>query len=92
VSKKGDEALYTCLLDRPLSPEEIEDLRAWNGVVAAYALEPILDYRLRDAVPLFSTVEGMLAMGEKEGASIPQLAIMYERRRSGLSESEIRAG
>ncbi|SLM18520.1 L-serine dehydratase, iron-sulfur-dependent, alpha subunit [uncultured spirochete] len=91
VSKKGDETLYTCLLDTPLLPEEIEHLRAWNGVVAVYALEPILDYRLRDAVPLFSTVEGMLAMGEKEGASIPQLAIMYERRRSGLSESEIRA-
>lgn len=91
ISRKDSESLYTCLLDKTPLPETIDHIRTWKGVITVYALESILDYKLKNSSPLFSTVEGMLDLVEKRGVSIPQLAMEYECQRSGLSEEEIKS-
>jgi len=88
----GDDgrALYACLTPSKPAAGVADAVRGMPGVLRVFELKPILDYKLREPEPLFSSVEGMLALAERDGCSIPRMAVRYEGRRSGLAESDIR--
>jgi len=89
-SEIAGERLFTCLFDRPLSSAILQTIQSWAGVRSVYPLETVLDYKLKDSAPLFSTVEEMLCIAEERKSSVAQMAIAYEVRRSGLSEAQIK--
>lgn len=90
-SSRGKKTLYTCLLDGSPSGKVVESLHQEPGVHETFVLSPVLDYKLRDATPLFSSVRTMLEYAEKSACSLPEAAVAYECRRSGLSEAEVRS-
>ncbi len=87
----GSDTLWTCLLDGAPSEETVERLRGASGVSDVFPLTAVLDYRLRDANPLFASFEEMLRLIAERGCTLPQIATEYERRRSGLAEADVRA-
>lgn len=91
VSSKGEKRLYTCLLPKPAPRRLCETLRALAGVEAVYPLKAVLDYKLSDSAPLFSSVGELLETAETRGLSVADMAIAYEKKRSALSEAQIRA-
>jgi L-serine dehydratase len=90
-AEEGNDALWTCLLDRVPSPEIAGRLRASRGVSDVFPLSAVLDYKLRDTNALFTSFDGMLRLAEDRKCSLPQIATEYECRRSGLAESDVRA-
>ena len=90
-SEQENRRLYTCLFDRTPSGAVVEFLRQEPGVHEVFVLSPVLDYKLRDAEALFSSVQAMLEYAEKNSCSISEAAVAYECCRSGFSETGVRS-
>lgn len=91
ISENGEDRLFTCLFDESPPSGILGEMRGWAGVKSAHQLENVLDYRLRDSEPLFSTVEEMIRIAGEEGKSIAGMAVEYEAKRSGLTGEQTRA-
>ncbi len=89
VEKKGS-FLYVGTLERLPTAISMEKAEELPGVTRAVLLRNLLAYRLFDAEPLFGSVAGMVDLCEKKGISMADAAVAYERKRSGLSEPEVR--
>ena len=79
--------LYTCTLRAPATPEQVRNIAALPGVARVYPLSTIYDYKLVDVAPLFSSIEGLLALCKEKKATIPEMAIAFEQKRSGLDRA-----
>jgi L-serine dehydratase len=90
-SRKKERTLYTCLLEKTISDETLARLSAAKGVESVFKLEAVLDYKLKNPKPLFSTADEMVRMSREKKLSMPRIALEYESSRSGLTESEIRS-
>jgi len=90
-SKNGASVLHIFVLDAVPIQEAIDKLANVQGVSAVFGLESVLNYKLMDANPLFGSIAEMLRLAEQGGNSIVQLAVAYERRRSGQTEEQVRA-
>ena len=87
---KEKDVLHVCLLSHGPSEEVLENLRKSEGISGVFPLEAILSYKLRDAVPLFASLEEMLFFAEENECSLAEAATEYECRRSGLTREEVR--
>jgi len=90
TARKENLVLHTCLQDTPPAAETLSSLQKETGIVSVFSVRAVLDYKLRNSNPLFSSVQEMLGLARKKNLSVPQLAANYEASRSGLSESEVR--
>ena len=90
-SEKEGRRLYTCLLEKTPSAGTLARVRGTDGVAEVFSLEAVLDYKLRNRQPLFTTVADMVRMSEERKVSMARVAMEYECRRSGLSEEEVRS-
>ncbi|GAB1400725.1 L-serine ammonia-lyase, iron-sulfur-dependent, subunit alpha [Aminivibrio sp.] len=90
TAEKDGHFLYLCILEHTLSSPCIEILQATPGVKEVFPIRAVLDYKLRDSTPLFSSIEEMLRYADEKGCSLAEAAVDYECRRSGLTETEVR--
>ncbi|MDR2075357.1 MAG: L-serine ammonia-lyase, iron-sulfur-dependent, subunit alpha [Desulfovibrio sp.] len=81
--------LYTCVLRLPASPEQARTAAALEGVARVFPLSPIYDYKLVDAKPLVSSVEDLLTLCRERNGAIPEMAIAFEQKRSGLDRAGV---
>ena len=83
----GGRTLCVCALAHP--PTENLAAKVAGLSEAVYLVSSIYDYKLNDPAPLFSSFGELLALCEERGASIPEMALAYEERRSGLDREDI---
>ena len=57
---------------------------------ALRVLHPVLPVLDHDGSPPFATCAEMVAVGERDQLTLPQLAVMHESARSGMNESQVR--
>ena len=88
VSANG-RTLYTCFLLNPATPEQAAQAKSLTNVIRVFALDSIYDYKLRDSSPIFFSLSELLACCDSRKASIPEMAIAFEARRSGLDREAI---
>jgi L-serine dehydratase len=88
--EKDGRFLYIGTLEKAACAACMDEVRKMSGVTRAAAFNNLLAYRLRDAVPLFGSIAEMVAWCEREGATMADAAVAYEKKRSGMSESEVR--
>lgn len=88
--EKDGRFLYVGTLEKAACAACMDEARKLPGVTRAAAFDNLLAYRLQDAVPLFGSIAGMVAWCEREGASMADAAVAYEKKRSGMPESEVR--
>ena len=81
--------LIKCLSKKPLPLSLIERFKNVAVIEKVYPLKNILGYKLIDHKPLFSTIEGFLQYSFSKGISLPEAAIHYEMKRSGVSRDYI---
>jgi L-serine dehydratase len=81
--------LYTGTLRTSATPEQAAKIAALPGVCRVFPLSSIYEYKLVDADPLFASIEGLLALCAERGATIPEMAIAFEQKRSGLSREGV---
>ena len=82
----------TCApLDGPLPEDVLAALRALPGVDKAIYTPPFVPLGLVPHKPLFTTCEELVALSEKTGKDIADLAVDYEVIRSGRPGADIRA-
>jgi len=81
--------LVKCLSEDPLPLNLIEKLKNLLAIEKVYILKNILGYKLIDHEPLFSTIEGFLQYSFSKCISLPEAAIHYEMKRSGVSRDYI---
>lgn len=81
--------LYVIVLRMAPSPEQVQKISALPGVIRVFPLSTIYDYKLVDAAPLFSSIEGLLDLCGERNAAIPELAIAFEQKRSGLGRKKV---
>lgn len=81
--------LYTGTLRTPATPEQAAKIAAMPGVSRVFPLSAIYEYKLVDADPLFASIEGLLALCKEKGATIPEMAVAFEQKRSGLSREGV---
>jgi L-serine dehydratase len=73
------------------SPASIAEFQLRVGAATVRQLHPVVPVCGDDATTVpFRTVAEMLSNIEAGGRSLPQLALAYEARRSGLSQQEVR--
>lgn len=90
-TESGGKTLWTCLMDRAPADEAVDYARRMKGVSEIFRLTAVLDYKLRDANPIFDNFDDMLRIAAQTGRTIPELATEYEHRRSGLPEDDVRS-
>ncbi|HCA40092.1 MAG TPA: L-serine ammonia-lyase, iron-sulfur-dependent, subunit alpha [Aminobacterium sp.] len=92
VSSNHEEkdVLYTCLTKKPLSDIQLKRIEREAGVRKVFPLTCLLDYKLKNDEPLFSSFEGWLHYADSLHISLPEAAIAFEEKRSGLSKGFIR--
>lgn len=83
-------SLYVGTLERPASAISIEKAQELPGVTRAVSLQNLLAYRLHDSEPLFGSIAEMVALCEREGITMADAAVAYEKKRSGISGAEVR--
>jgi L-serine dehydratase len=85
----GGRMLTVAALRVPATAAETRRAAAMPGVLRVFALTPIYDYKLVDAEPLLASVAELLALCRERGASIPDIAIAFEEKRSGLKREDV---
>ncbi len=88
--EKNGHFLYVGILEKPACVACLEEVRKLPGVTRVSAFDNLLAYRLYDPVPLFKSIAEIVAWCEREGGSMADAAIAYEKKRSGMSETEVR--
>ncbi|SHJ27452.1 L-serine dehydratase [Dethiosulfatibacter aminovorans DSM 17477] len=85
-----DRGLVNVKLRKNVSNDLIEKLKVIDSVVDVNVIEPVLAVlsNVDGDVP-FKSANEMLAIAEKEGKELWELALMYEKARSGWEEEEI---
>lgn len=82
--------LVTLVLHEPAPPDVRSRITHIPGVRFVREIRPLYDYGALDSQPLFGSVSEMLSMCTKEGTSLPDLVVRYERKRSGLDAGATR--
>lgn len=85
--QRGD-GIYLLQLDAPPAPESLAALERLPGVRWVGALASLLDYELKDAAPLFTSIGGMADWCAAAGRHLADAALAFEKKRSGLSAEE----
>lgn len=91
VSEANGRFLHVCILERLPASAAADKIKSSTGADRVFALGPIYSYKLCDSAPLFSDIATLLALCEAQNASIPDLAVAFEARRSGLDRASILA-
>ncbi|MDR2893581.1 MAG: L-serine ammonia-lyase, iron-sulfur-dependent, subunit alpha, partial [Deltaproteobacteria bacterium] len=81
--------LHTGMLRKAATPEQLHEIAALPGVTRVFPLAPIYEYTLVDTAPLFTSIESLLALCREKNTTIPEMAIAFEQKRSGLSREEV---
>ena len=76
--------LSICFLKQSPSGNLAEKVKNAIAAEAVYAISSIYDYKLTNSEPLFSSFAEMLNLCERQKVSIADMAIAYEKCRSGL--------
>lgn len=71
------------------APQAQKAIAEIPGVTRTHYIAPIIPLGFVSHKPLFTTYEALLEMSKKSGKSIAELAIEYEKNRSGRSEEVI---
>ena len=87
----GGKNLYTCTLRAGATPEQVQKIAALPGVTRVFPLSTIYEYKLVDTAPLFASIEDLLALCREKNITIPEAAIAFEQKRSGLSREGVLA-
>jgi L-serine dehydratase len=85
----GDKSLYVCVLRVPADEESVQRIKNLPGILRVFRLTTIYGYKLVDAVPLFASIERLLALCGERAATIPEMAIAFEQKRSGLDREGV---
>jgi len=88
--ERGGRFLYVGTLEKAACAACMDEARKLPGVSRAAAFDNLLSYRLHDAAPLFGSIAEMVSWCEREGGSMADAAIAYEKKRSGMPETEVR--
>jgi len=83
IEVQARRAFDQSLLDQITALEEVASVRVLNPVI------PVLDSDTSDAALPFTTCDEMLRYNESRNLTLPQLALEYEKARSGMSDAEI---
>ncbi|MDR3221716.1 MAG: L-serine ammonia-lyase, iron-sulfur-dependent, subunit alpha [Candidatus Accumulibacter sp.] len=85
----GGKKLYVGALHTPVTGEQVQRIKALPGVLRVFPLSTIYSYKLVDSDPLFASIEELLALCKERAATIPEMAIAFEQKRSGLSREGV---
>ncbi|WMI71604.1 L-serine ammonia-lyase, iron-sulfur-dependent, subunit alpha [Aminobacterium sp. MB27-C1] len=85
------DCLYTCLTEKSLKKEQLNELEKVTGIKRVFSLSSLLDYKLKDDMPLFSSFQGWIDYASSHQISLAEAAIAYETKRSGLTKEFIRS-
>jgi L-serine dehydratase len=83
--------LHTCLLKNAPSEAEMEKIACRTEVLRTFLIASIYDYKLNDSTPLFGDIAGLLTLCENREASVPDMAVAFEEKRSGLDREGVNA-
>ncbi|MCC8193061.1 MAG: L-serine ammonia-lyase, iron-sulfur-dependent, subunit alpha [Deltaproteobacteria bacterium] len=83
--KRGDDTAML-LLPAPPAPEAVARLERLPGVRWVAVLRSLLEYELKDPVPLFTTIQDMVDYCAAERCTLADAALAFEKKRSGLAE------
>ena len=89
--RHGGEGVHLIVLPAPPAPESVARLQSLPGVRGVSVLSSLLEYELRDAAPLFTTIQDMVEYCAANACTLADAAIAFEKKRSGLTEEEIRS-
>jgi L-serine dehydratase len=84
-----DKVLYTSMLRTSATREQVQNIAALPGVLRTFPLSTIYDYKLVDAEPFVADIEGLLGLCRERAVSIPEMAVAFEEKRSGLSRAGV---
>lgn len=82
-------ALQTCILRNPASAEQVAKLSSLPGVLRVFPLAAIYEYKLADSAPLFADFEMLLTLCKERNATVPEMAVAFEQKRSGLDREGV---
>lgn len=86
----SDKHLYYVSVPHQTAKESEDKAAALPFVVRTLFMPPVIAQGYVPHTPLFTTFEELLKLSGETGKSVPELALMYEERRSGRSKKEIR--
>lgn len=87
---RGERSCIELKSSRPFESEVIERIEKIDQVLFVRYLKPVLPILSSSSMTVpFNHCREMLALGDKEKLSLWQLALLYESRRSSLSEDEL---
>ncbi|MGD2177736.1 MAG: L-serine ammonia-lyase, iron-sulfur-dependent, subunit alpha [Anaerolineae bacterium] len=86
---RGDRLFLHARRSAPLDVYSEADLGAIPGVHRVWTAPPV--FFVQRGEPILSSAEEMLAVAEKHGRSLGEIALAYESRLLGLSEDEVLA-
>jgi len=89
VSDCEGEKLYYINVPEKEGEGAAEKARRVAGVQRAVFMAPVIPQGYVPHTPLFTTFEELLALGEKTGKRIHELALDYEANRSGHTQKEV---
>jgi L-serine dehydratase len=81
--------LHVCRLKEPATPEQTRQAAELTGVGRVFPLKSIYEYKLADAKPLFSSIEELLLCCAQKNCGIPEAALAFEQKRSGLDRAGV---
>ncbi|MBN1333875.1 MAG: L-serine ammonia-lyase, iron-sulfur-dependent, subunit alpha [Synergistales bacterium] len=89
-SSKGRDKMYIVHFSQAPSKDSLSSLEKNIPSGDFRYLQPLYDYQLRDPEPSVSSIREVLAECNRSGINLPEVAILYESRRSGLPGDRIR--
>lgn len=87
-SSRGNQKLCVLYLHEPLDASPFPEEK--NALLNSRYITPLYDYQLENPEPCFSSIREVLAECNHSKISLPDAAVLYETRRSGLSPEKIR--
>lgn len=89
-SSQGTEKICSVSFSGPLDPTYFSPLEENSQLVNFRSLHPLYDYQLQNPEPSFSSIREVLAECNHSKITLPEAALRYEARRSGLPSDRIR--
>jgi len=89
---QGNSRYLICIyLDSPVDKSKFELIMNIKGINFIRPITSLYSYKLRNSVPLFTSIKEMLTIAKDYNECLPQVVIKYESQRSGLTEKEIKS-